>query len=209
MPYSSEGIVVGYSTIPAISNTCISLEKNNLKTWQSSGIYISSHGLSSQAGAENSGEEDDLEDAFSELETLPSTSSLEDSKAADQNEGELSSESELDDDVDDGTQNELDLPEAETELAEKIPMKRAPSELFKAIWSATGLSVSNALDKWVSEGKELSRSDISLAMLNLRRRRMFGKALQVNCLHFTLLFEAMNYFVWFVVYDSCHFSWNL
>ncbi|XP_022971191.1 pentatricopeptide repeat-containing protein At1g80270, mitochondrial-like [Cucurbita maxima] len=180
-PYSWEGNIVASAIIPAISDGCISFERNSLATWRPSGLSISSHGLSSQAGAENSGEEDDLEDGFSELETLPSTDALEDNKAADENEGELTSESELDDDtVDAGTQNELDLPELETELAEKIPAKRAPSELFKAIWSAPGSSVPSALDKWVSEGKELSRADISLAMLNLRRRRMFGKALQFS-----------------------------
>lgn len=194
MQNSLEGNRVVSSTTPAIPDRCISFVRNNLATWKSSGLYISSHGLSSQAGAENSGEEDDLEDGFSELETLPSTSSLEDNKAADENEEELTSGSELDnDDVDDGIQNELDLPEVETELAEKISTKRAPSELFKAIWSAPGLSVPSALDKWVSEGKELSRADISLAMLNLRRRRMFGKALQVNLLDFTLLFRTMKF----------------
>lgn len=175
-PYSWEGNIDGLGAAPAISDRCISFERNKLATWQSSGLYISSHGLSSQAGAENSGEEDDLEDGFSELETPPSTSSLGDNKAADDNE-ESGTELE-DDDDDDGTQNELDLPEVETELVEKISTKRAPSALFKAIFNAPG-SVASALDKWVSEGKDLSRADISLAMLNLRRRRMFGKALQV------------------------------
>ncbi|XP_022147790.1 pentatricopeptide repeat-containing protein At1g80270, mitochondrial-like [Momordica charantia] len=180
MPYSWEGNIDGLGAAPAISDRCISFERNKLATWQSSGLYISSHGLSSQAGAENSGEEDDLEDGFSELETPPSTSSLGDNKAADDNEEGLISGTEVeDDDDDDGTQNELDLPEVETELVEKISTKRAPSALFKAIFNAPG-SVASALDKWVSEGKDLSRADISLAMLNLRRRRMFGKALQFS-----------------------------
>ncbi|XP_038906202.1 pentatricopeptide repeat-containing protein At1g15480, mitochondrial-like [Benincasa hispida] len=177
VPYSWEGNVAGFRTTAALSDRCISFERNNLATWPTSGIYISSRGLSSQAGAENSGEEDNVEDGFSELdETLPSTSPLEDSKAANDNEEELTSGSE----IDDGTRNELDLPEVETELAEKISKKGAPSALFEAIWSASGLSVPSVLDKWVSEGKEISRADISLAMLNLRRRRMFGKALQFS-----------------------------
>ncbi|CAK9322784.1 unnamed protein product [Citrullus colocynthis] len=183
VPHSWEGNVAGFGTTAALSDRCIFFEGNNLATWPSSCIYISSHGLSSQAGAENSGEEDKMEDGFSELdETLPSTSPLEDSKAADDNEEELTCGSEIDDDddVDDGTQNELDLPEVETELAEKISTKRASSELFNAILGAPGLSVPIVLDKWVSEGKEISRAVISLAMLNLRRRRMFGKALQFS-----------------------------
>ncbi|XP_038906081.1 pentatricopeptide repeat-containing protein At1g15480, mitochondrial-like [Benincasa hispida] len=184
VPYSWEGNVAGFGTIAALSDRCISFERNNLVTWLSSGIYISSHGLSSHAGAEKSGEEDDMEDVFAELdETLPSTSPFEDSKAANNDEEELTSGSEIDDDdedVDDGTQNELDLPEVETDLAEKIPKKSAPSALFKAILSASGLFVPSVLDKWVSEGNEISRADISLAMLNLRRRRMFEKALQFS-----------------------------
>lgn len=194
VPYSWEGNVAGFGTTAALSDRCISFERNNLATWTSSGIYISSHGLSSQAGAENSGEEDKMEDGFSELdETLPSTSPLEDSKAADDSEEELTCGSEIDDDddVDDGTQNELDLPEVETELAEKISTKRASSELFHAINGAPGLSVPIVLDKWVSEGKEISRAVVSLAMLNLRRRRMFGKALQVSL--FDATFQAMKF----------------
>ncbi|KAE8651173.1 hypothetical protein Csa_001132 [Cucumis sativus] len=163
VPYFWEGNVAGFGTIATLSDRYISSERNNLATWPSSGIYISSHGLSSQAGAENSGEED----GFSELdETLPTTRS------------EI-----VDDDdnvVDDGTQNELDLLEGETELAEKKFTKWVPSELTKAIWNASGLSVSSALDKWVSEGNELSWDDISSTMMSLRRRRMFGKALQFS-----------------------------
>ncbi|KAA0053889.1 pentatricopeptide repeat-containing protein [Cucumis melo var. makuwa] len=185
VPFFWEGNVAGFGTTTALSDRFISFERNNLATWPSAGVYISSHGLSTQAGAENSGEEDNVKDGFSELdETLASTSPLEDSKAADDNEEELTSGSEIDDDddnaVDDGTQNELDLLEGETGLAEKKSTKRGPSELFNVIWKAPGLSVANALDKWVSEGKELSRADISLAMLYLRKRQMFGKALQFS-----------------------------
>ncbi|KAE8651176.1 pentatricopeptide repeat-containing protein At1g80270, mitochondrial isoform X2 [Cucumis sativus] len=184
VPYFWEGNVAGFGTAAALSDRFIYFDRNNLTTWPSSEVYISSHGLSTQAGAENSGEEGNVEDGCSELdETLPSTSPLEDSKTADDNEEELTSGSEIDDDddvVDDGTQNELDLPEGETGLVEKISIKRAPSELLNVIWKAPGLTVSSALDKWVSEGKELSRDDISSAMLNLRKCRMYGKALQFS-----------------------------
>ncbi|XP_022934674.1 pentatricopeptide repeat-containing protein At1g80270, mitochondrial-like [Cucurbita moschata] len=163
IPCDWEGNIVRSGTTAAISDRCIYFERNSLATRQSSGLYISSHGLSSQAGADNSEKEDDLEDGFSELE---------DNKTADENEEDRTSGSEIDDDDDDDDDG--------TQDAENISTKRAPSELFKAISSAPGLSVPSALDKWVSEGKELSRADISLAMLNLRRRRMFGKALQFS-----------------------------
>ncbi|KAL0555075.1 hypothetical protein IC582_009008 [Cucumis melo] len=152
VPYFWEGNVAGFGTTAALSDRFISFERNNLATWPSSGIYINSHGLSTQAGAENSGEEDDVEDGFSELdETFPTTSPLEDSKAADDNEQELTSGS-----------------------------KWAPSELTKAIWNAPALSVASALDKWVNEGNKLSRDDISSTMTSLRKRQMFGKALQFS-----------------------------
>ncbi|KAL0555078.1 hypothetical protein IC582_009011 [Cucumis melo] len=167
VPYFGEGNIAGFGTTATLSDRFISFERNNLATWPSSGICISSHGLSTQAGAENSGEEVNMEDGFSELdETHPTTRS------------EISDDDE--NVVDDGTQNELDLPEGETGLAEKISRKRAPSELTKAIWNAPALSVGSALDKWVSEGNELSRDDISSTLTSLRRRRMFGKALQFS-----------------------------
>ncbi|KAA0053894.1 pentatricopeptide repeat-containing protein [Cucumis melo var. makuwa] len=167
VPYFGEGNIAGFGTTATLSGRFISFERNNLATWPSSGIYISSHGLSTQAGAENSGEEDNVEDGFSELdETHPTTRS------------EISDDDE--NVVDDGTQNELDLPEGETELAEKISRKWVPSELNEAIWNAPALSVTSALDKWVSEGHELSRDDISSTMFGLRKRRMFGKALQFS-----------------------------
>ncbi|KAL4558015.1 hypothetical protein LXL04_036211 [Taraxacum kok-saghyz] len=41
-------------------------------------------------------------------------------------------------------------------------------------------SAKQALDKWVEEGNEPSKFEISGAMFELRRRRMFGKALQLS-----------------------------
>ncbi|KAK1548979.1 hypothetical protein Q3G72_015654 [Acer saccharum] len=59
-------------------------------------------------------------------------------------------------------------------------MKRKFSDLFKAIVSSPPLSVHSVLDKWVKEGKDLSREEIASAMLNLRKRRMYGRALQLS-----------------------------
>lgn len=121
-------------------------------------------GLSSQAGAESSGEEDDLEEGFSELE----------------NEYGLISEPEPSGDHDD-IENDLELSETETEPSRKTtPSKRKFSKLFKAIMDAPDISVNSVLDKYVEEGNDLSRAEISLAMANLRRRRMYGRALQLS-----------------------------
>lgn len=116
--------------------------------------------LSSDAGARSSGEEDDLES----IETS------------------LHSEEEL-------SCDEGDIEGAELELlseAGKTPGSRRSSELFKAIVSVSGLSVATAIDKWVEEGKEINRTEIANAMLQLRRRRMYGRALQV---HIAFLFH--------------------
>ncbi|CAA6661955.1 unnamed protein product [Spirodela intermedia] len=44
---------------------------------------------------------------------------------------------------------------------------------------ASPLSINAALDEWVNEGNPLGRSEIYSALLGLRRRRHFGKALQI------------------------------
>ncbi|XP_028114389.1 pentatricopeptide repeat-containing protein At1g80270, mitochondrial-like [Camellia sinensis] len=135
-------------------------------------------------------EEDDLEDGFSELKTAASAADVvQDSNVDDLNKDQLISEPELSEEEDDGDgveepQNELELFDTEAEVTKKRPpQKRASSALFKAIMAALGLSVQSALDKWVEEGNDLNRPEIALAMLNLRKRRMYGRALQVICLN--------------------------
>lgn len=148
-------------------------------TYDSLKFLVGRHSFSSQAGAKSSGE-DDLEDGFSELETPSSAEVNQD--VEDESDDELTSEPELaDDDVEEASQIELELSDTETDPSEKkTPRKRSQSALFKAILAASGSSFHSALDKWVEQGNELSRAEISLAMLNLRRRRMYGRALQVN-----------------------------
>jgi len=62
------------------------------------------------------------------------------------------------------------------------PHKRQlhPSQLFKAIASVSELSVDSTLNDWVEKGEELSMQEIVLVLNSLRRRRMYGRALQVN-----------------------------
>ena len=173
----------GMATSHVSSDSCL------LSNWFHYAIHgPSRHGvdrrsLSSQAGPRSSGEEDDLEDGFSELEPekiTPTQTAEEDDMFIDP---EL-----IEDDAGDSvgpSQNDLDLSEAIDDADEKRPInRRAYSELFQAIMSSPGLSIHNVLDKWVAEGKELNRSEISLAMLNLRKRRLYGRALQVIFHHF-------------------------
>ncbi|XVF40892.1 hypothetical protein PTKIN_Ptkin01aG0153300 [Pterospermum kingtungense] len=155
-------------------------------THASSKFPVGRCGLSSQAGVESSGEENDLEDGFSELETPVGAETKKNYIAHDETVDELVSDGELagdEEDVEETASNELESLEADTETDashKRSSTRRTTSELFKAIMSVPGLSVSKALDKWLEEGKDLSRAEISLAMLNLRKRRMYGRALQLS-----------------------------
>uniref|UniRef100_A0A6M2E9R9 PROP1-like PPR domain-containing protein n=1 Tax=Populus davidiana TaxID=266767 RepID=A0A6M2E9R9_9ROSI len=147
-------------------------------------FYLEKRGFASQAGAENSGLDDDLEDGFSELET-PANANESTVNALAGNEDQLISEPELSDDDNDDigepAQNALELSDNETDsVVKSSPRKRATTELFNAIVSAPDVSVQSVLDKWVAEGKDLDRLEISNAIINLRKRRMFGRALQLS-----------------------------
>ncbi|XP_030525933.1 pentatricopeptide repeat-containing protein At1g80270, mitochondrial-like [Rhodamnia argentea] len=157
-----------------------SLERSYCLTSCTHRLSMGSRCLSTQAGAESSGEEED--DAFAELEEPVSAKAFQKGDSADESDNELVSELELsaDEDAEKASQNELDLPENETESTKKKSRKTVKSELFEAINSAPGLSVQQILDKWVEDGKEITREEISLAMFNFRRRRMYGKALQLS-----------------------------
>ncbi|CAL5401545.1 unnamed protein product [Camellia sinensis] len=165
---------------------CISLKRFYSATHGSPNFFMGCCSFSSQADSKSSAqEEDDLEDGFSELETAASAVDVvQDSNVDDLNEDQLISEPELSEEEYDGDsaeepQNELELFDTEAEVTEKRPpQKRASSASFKAIMAAPGLSVQSALDKWVEEGNDLNQPEIALAMLNLRKRRMYGRALQ-------------------------------
>ncbi|KAK7290772.1 hypothetical protein RIF29_05450 [Crotalaria pallida] len=165
----------GISESPqVVSGRLIFLKKFYHSAHASPKFTMSRRELASQADASSTKEQDDLEDGFSELETPP----------GDGNENLLTSDSELSDDSEDDEEPQNDLELSETEIdgptEKKSRHQRAESELFKEISSAPGLSVSSALDKWLEEGKDLSRQEISLAMLNLRKRKMYGRALQLS-----------------------------
>ncbi|KAL1199332.1 Pentatricopeptide repeat-containing protein [Cardamine amara subsp. amara] len=128
---------------------------------------MSNRALSSSAGTKSDEEDDDLEDGFSELE---SSKSGQDTTSDDSEDDEVAHAGKLSADEDDLV---------ETEDSRKAVEKK-PSELFNTIVSAAGLSVGSALDKWVEEGHEISRVEVSKAMLLLRRRRMYGRALQMS-----------------------------
>ncbi|XP_074276770.1 pentatricopeptide repeat-containing protein At1g80270, mitochondrial-like [Silene latifolia] len=142
--------------------------------------------LSSQAGAKSGGEEnDDLEDGFSELEA-PEASATTEAKVVD---GDSSADSASDSESDLSSLDDASLEETlETDLlgeteedAGKAASKKkyAPSPLLKLILEESGPSMAGALDKYF-EDKEFSRPEVYESLLNLRRRKLFGKALQLS-----------------------------
>ncbi|XVE95753.1 hypothetical protein REPUB_Repub02eG0126700 [Reevesia pubescens] len=181
--YVEEKAVI-FDSSQTISDKHLSMLRFYHSRHASSKFHVGKCGLSSQAGAESSGEENDLEDGFSELETPANADTKENHTAHEETEDVLDSDQELSGDeenVEETASNELDLLEADADASDrKSSTRRTTSELFKAIVSAPGLSVHKVLDKWCEEGKDLSRAEISVAMLNLRKRRMYGRALQLS-----------------------------
>ncbi|XP_028761510.1 pentatricopeptide repeat-containing protein At1g80270, mitochondrial [Neltuma alba] len=136
-------------------------------------FIVSRRELSSQADARNTKEEEDGEDGFSELGATTG-----------ENNDELISKSDLsgDDEDTEEPQNELELSDTDTESTEKKSPKgrRAQSEMLKEILEAPVGNVRSTMDKWVEQGKEVERKEISLVMLMLRKRKLYGKALQLS-----------------------------
>ncbi|OIT37949.1 PREDICTED: pentatricopeptide repeat-containing protein At1g80270, mitochondrial-like [Nicotiana attenuata] len=143
-------------------------------------LFTENRSFSSLAGTKSSGEEDsDSDDGFSELES--STEAIQEANK----DVESVSEHELSEDDVDGEDveapRELELSDTETDVSKrKSPRKRVSSALYNAIVAAPALSVHKIMDKWVEEGNDVTRAEVAAAMLNLRKRRMYGRALQLS-----------------------------
>ncbi|KAF9595019.1 hypothetical protein IFM89_036037 [Coptis chinensis] len=166
-----------------VPNGSLSVPKSFYETPSAVGkLSFGSRGLSSQAGAESSGDEDDLEDGFSELET-PLSDVTEDITAEEDIE-DLISEPELsgeDDILTEDPHDEHDIVDTKQGVSDGVPPKKAASsDLLKVILIATRYTMNDVLDKWLERGNTLNRNEISLVMLNLRKRRFYGKALQFS-----------------------------
>ncbi|KAL1330512.1 hypothetical protein HN51_047757 [Arachis hypogaea] len=131
-------------------------------------FIMSRRELSSQADANSMNNDDDLDEALSyELQTRGINDEV---------------ETDLGDDDENvnKSHDEMELSDTEIDPIEKKSLRsKHLSKIFTAIIKAPGLSVRSALDKWIEEGKDISRQEISLALVNLRRRKMYGRALQL------------------------------
>lgn len=163
--------------------------------------FVWSRNLSSQVGQKSTDKEDDLEDGFSDLEEPPESAEVND--GSDKEDKELMSEGELSEESDEAADNSLGLLDVESTSSEvKGPRRRTLySPLFKTIMDSPRQSLTSALNKWAEEGKPLGREEISSAMLNLRKRRLYVTALQVMlflCKYCRLLCTCVNeiYKIW-------------
>ncbi|KAK1393583.1 Pentatricopeptide repeat-containing protein [Heracleum sosnowskyi] len=179
----SDAEIAGHAQV--ISDRFVCTRRYHQKQYESLEFYIGKRHLSSHAGMKSTeDEEDDLGDGFSELET---------SVGADENQArsvprgsndDLISDSELshggcDDEVA-GLKKELELSDIDAKRSKKkFEQKRTSGQLFNAVISAPGLSIKSVLDKWIEDGNEVNKSDILMINLNLRKRKMYGRALQI------------------------------
>ncbi|KAI9082048.1 hypothetical protein K1719_035973 [Acacia pycnantha] len=131
--------------------------------------------ISSQADARSKKEDDDMEYELETPEGEVHDNGGEDFELISKQDSSYENEG-----VED-LNNGQELSDTEIDSTEKESQQKGiRSELFKEITRIPGLSVNSVLTKWVEEGKELSRSEISLAIHNLRVLRMYGKALQLS-----------------------------
>lgn len=176
------------------SKVCLTNGAYNLTRSVSGGSFypasplVWGRNLSSQVGPKSSDKEDDFEDGFSDLEAPPETENIE--ELAEKDDDELVSEADsVEEDVDEAGKDALAFSDTEVDLGEKELVKKSRSSpLFKIIMEATRPSLTSALDQWVEAGNSLGKPEISLVLLNLRKRRWYGKALQVTHILWFFLF---------------------
>nr|CAD1821972.1 unnamed protein product [Ananas comosus var. bracteatus] len=68
--------------------------------------------------------------------------------------------------------------ETDFSISKKFEGKYPKPPLFKVIMEASWESLSTVLNIWVEEGNSLGRDEISVALHGLRKRQLYGKALQ-------------------------------
>ncbi|MCE2055835.1 hypothetical protein HAX54_043540 [Datura stramonium] len=140
-------------------------------------FFLRCQNFSSLVGTKSSSEIDsDLEDGFSELEGPTATEGM----------LETNLEAELSGDDVDG--EDVEMPHDKLELSDSVSgarqaeslRKKVPMELLKDITAAPVLSVDRVMDKWLEKGNDLKRTEITLIMIYLCKRHMYGRALQLS-----------------------------
>ncbi|RRT72864.1 hypothetical protein B296_00034026 [Ensete ventricosum] len=140
--------------------------------------------LSSHVGSRQGQKDDDLEDEFSDEELAPEADAMvepeeneDDEKSV--SEGEIFEEEISEEDTNITANDSLGLLDSVSDfpIKKRRRGKRAKSPLFKIIMEAPSDSFNSTLDKWVKDDNRLGRDEISFTILNLRRYRLYMKAL--------------------------------
>ncbi|KAH7677315.1 TPR-like protein [Dioscorea alata] len=134
--------------------------------------------LSFHAGAKSSDSDNDVEEGFCDVEVPPEMDKVGDT--SDDLEDGLSEDDLSVEGKDEDADHALGLLNAakDTNVEKALNKKIGTSPLFKILMESPRLSINSALDKWVEEGNALGRNEISTVMLNLRKWKFYGKALQ-------------------------------
>lgn len=175
--------IAGHAQV--ISDRFVCTRRYHHKQYESLKFHVGKHHLSSHAGMKSSeDEDDDLGDGFSELETPAGADESQARSAPCESNDELVSDSDLSDGGTDdevaGFRKELERSDIDAKRSKKkIGQKRTSDQLLNAVISSPGLSIKSVLQKWVEGGNEVNKSEILMINLNLRKRKMYGRALQV------------------------------
>ncbi|KAG8052582.1 hypothetical protein GUJ93_ZPchr0001g30096 [Zizania palustris] len=147
---------------------CHQTKPSVIQSLFSSGQFMWSRGFSSQAGANSGDKEDELDDGFSDLEVPPET--------VNKDSGLTSSDENSDEDTIDA----IGLSEVEADAKSEEPRNKASkSTLLKALLDGPRNGATEAVKKWLNDGNTVDRSDIFNTIFNLRKRKLFIKALQL------------------------------
>ncbi|URD78473.1 DNA-binding protein [Musa troglodytarum] len=163
-----------------ISKGCILLNPYSSGCSYSVMSFLWCRKLSSDVGARQGQKDDDVENGFSDEELPPEADAMVELEE-NEDDKELVSEGEISEEDTNITANDsLGLLDSVSDfpIKKRRRGKRAKSPLFKIIMEAPSDSFNSTLDKWVEDGNRLGRDEISFTMLNLRRYRLYTKALQ-------------------------------
>ncbi|KAG6531962.1 hypothetical protein ZIOFF_005799 [Zingiber officinale] len=145
------GILENYLLSKSYSSRCYNFARS----------FLWSRNISSNVGARSGEKDNDSEDGFPDIDE-PADGTVEPDEEV-ENE-ELYTEGGI-----------LDI---ESDSVGNRSLKNRVEPLLEAIIRAPRHSVNDVFIKWVEEGNSLGRGEISHVMLNLRKRRLYTKALQ-------------------------------
>ncbi|KAK1318108.1 Pentatricopeptide repeat-containing protein [Acorus calamus] len=144
-------------------------------------FFVGSRDLSSHAGKKTT---DEIEEGFSDLGNSFIADIEAENDAGQEKDEELMSGEHADELPGEASDHELPFSDSESVGTDKEKQMQNrisdTSPLFEIILETPRQSVKSAIDKWVQEGNSLERTEYYIISSNLRRRRFYGKALELS-----------------------------